>query len=219
MICKKSLVLFLFPHRTCFGYLLESPQWGDSDKHPKHLFLEILNTMFLHISDLLSPLGRRFRACQIIIITNIVVVSSIVVKRADCSHKRVNDMRSQTSFYILSIYMTTYNIILIFQLAGAGILGLGIYILGSDYGAKELSSVLGNDLYQIAAYVLIIAGAVLVIISFCGFCGAHRESKLMLGVVSIRIKRSFNLSPMSFWSGLFHFWIWTGPLLEIGVAV
>ena len=72
-----------------------------------------------------------------------------------------------------------------FQLAGAGILGLGIYILGSDYGAKQLSSVLGNDLYQIAAYVLIIAGGVLVIISFCGFCGAHRESKVMLGVVCI----------------------------------
>ena len=146
----------------------------------------------------MSSLERRLFVGQIVITTNFVAVSNIGIKRVDCLQRRVSEMRSQTSFYVLSIYMTTYNIILIFQLAGAGILGLGIYILGSDYGAKELSSVLGNDLYQIAAYVLIIAGAVLVIISFCGFCGAHRESKLMLGVVSIKIKRSLNLSPMSF---------------------
>ena len=23
----------------CFGYLLESPQWGDSNKYPKHFVL------------------------------------------------------------------------------------------------------------------------------------------------------------------------------------
>ena len=73
----------------------------------------------------------------------------------------------------------------LFQLVGAGILGLGIYALGSHYGARELSSVLGNDLYQVAAYVLIGTGVTLVIISICGCCGAHRESKCMLGVVSI----------------------------------
>ncbi|XP_060587433.1 CD151 antigen-like isoform X2 [Ruditapes philippinarum] len=66
-------------------------------------------------------------------------------------------------------------------IAGAGILGLGIYILGSDYGAKQMSEILGNDLYQIAAYVLIVAGSVLVLISMCGCCGSLRESKFMLG--------------------------------------
>ncbi|KAL4236390.1 CD63 antigen [Mactra antiquata] len=66
-------------------------------------------------------------------------------------------------------------------LVGAGILGLGIYIIGSDYGAQQVSELLGNDLYQIAAYVLIIAGGILVLISMCGCCGALRESKFMLG--------------------------------------
>ena len=42
MICKKDHVLFLFPQRTCFGYLLESPQRGDSNKYPKHMLLEVL---------------------------------------------------------------------------------------------------------------------------------------------------------------------------------
>ena len=87
---------------------------------------------------------------------------------------------------MLNIHFTDYlSLRFFFQLAGAGILGLGIYVLGSDYGAKELSSVLGNDLYQVAAYVLIGTGALLVIISICGCCGAHRESKCMLGFVSI----------------------------------
>ena len=36
----------------CFGYLLESPQRGDSNKYPKHMFYEeirIKQGLFLHI--------------------------------------------------------------------------------------------------------------------------------------------------------------------------
>ena len=37
MICKKGLALFLLPHTAlCFGCLLESPHWGDSNKYSKH---------------------------------------------------------------------------------------------------------------------------------------------------------------------------------------
>ena len=47
MICKKDLVLFVFPHRTlCFGYLLESPHWCDSNKYSKHVAWSF-NAMFL----------------------------------------------------------------------------------------------------------------------------------------------------------------------------
>lgn len=59
-----------------------------------------------------------------------------------------------------------------------------MYILGSDYGAQKVSEVLGNELYVIAAYVLIASGALLVLISMCGCCGALRESRIMLGCVS-----------------------------------
>ena len=42
LIYKKDLVLYLvFSQNICFGYLLESPQWGDSNKYPKHLLLEV----------------------------------------------------------------------------------------------------------------------------------------------------------------------------------
>ena len=47
MICKKGLVLFLFTHSTCFGYLLELPQWGNSNKYPKHVACSF-NAIFLH---------------------------------------------------------------------------------------------------------------------------------------------------------------------------
>ena len=30
--------LFFRSQNICFGYLLESPQWGDSNKYPKHMF-------------------------------------------------------------------------------------------------------------------------------------------------------------------------------------
>ena len=36
----------------CFGYLLESPHWGDSNKYPKHMLCEeiwIKQGRFLHI--------------------------------------------------------------------------------------------------------------------------------------------------------------------------
>ena len=74
------------------------------------------------------------------------------------------------------------------QLAGLGILGLGIYIIGSDYGAKQMSEILGNDLYQVSAYVLIASGALLIVFSMCGCCGAYRESRCMLGFVSKILK-------------------------------
>ena len=57
MICKKDLVLFLFSHITCFGYLLESPQLGDSNKYPKRMLLEVSCI----ISHQLSLLERRVR--------------------------------------------------------------------------------------------------------------------------------------------------------------
>ena len=41
-ICQKKIVLFLFLHRTyVFGYLLELPHWGDSNKYPKYMFLDV----------------------------------------------------------------------------------------------------------------------------------------------------------------------------------
>lgn len=66
-------------------------------------------------------------------------------------------------------------------------MALGVYILVSDYGPRELSGVLGNELYHIAAYVAIAGGAAIAIISLCGCVGATKESKIILALVSINI--------------------------------
>ena len=81
MICKKGLVLFLFPYRTlCFGYLLESPHWGDSNKYPKHMLLEVLLQYSCIISPQQSPLERRLLDIQN-------VISSVGLKRVDCIYE------------------------------------------------------------------------------------------------------------------------------------
>ena len=50
-ICKKDLVLFLFPQRTYFfDYLLELPQWSDSNKYRNHMLLEVLMQQSCKIS-------------------------------------------------------------------------------------------------------------------------------------------------------------------------
>ena len=42
------------------------------------------NAILLHISHQLSPLERRVRDIQIVIVTNFVVLSSVGIKRVDC---------------------------------------------------------------------------------------------------------------------------------------
>ena len=54
---------------------VKSPHWGDSNKYPNHMFLEVLNTILLHNFGLtVTSLSR------IIIITKIFVVSSVSIK-------------------------------------------------------------------------------------------------------------------------------------------
>ena len=92
IICKEDLALFLFPHRTCFGYLLELPQRGNSNKYPKHMLLEVLMQYSCIISHYLSPLKRRFRDIQIVILTNFVIVLSIGIKKVDCITESSNGL-------------------------------------------------------------------------------------------------------------------------------
>ena len=66
----KAIVSLFTPRNRCCGYLLELPPRGDSDKYPQHMFLGILNTVFLNISDYLPYLELRNRDFQIVVVTN-----------------------------------------------------------------------------------------------------------------------------------------------------
>ena len=81
----KSFFSLIYSEKICCGYLLESPQRGDSNIYPQHMFLGVLNTVFLNISNYLPHLELRNRSNQIIVKTNFVVISIVGIKRFDCS--------------------------------------------------------------------------------------------------------------------------------------
>ena len=62
---------------------LESPRPGDSNKYSIHLFLGVLNTIFLNIFNYLPHLELRDRPIKIVVVTNFVVISSVGIKRFD----------------------------------------------------------------------------------------------------------------------------------------
>ena len=85
MISDKKLFFPIFTPRTIYcGYLLESPQRGDPNKYPPHMFLGVLNTVFLNISNYLPHLDLRNLSIQIVIITSFVIISNFGIKRLDC---------------------------------------------------------------------------------------------------------------------------------------
>ena len=50
LIGTKKHMLWIFVRIASCGYLLESSQQGDSKKYSQHMFLGVLNTVFLNIS-------------------------------------------------------------------------------------------------------------------------------------------------------------------------
>ena len=72
MICKKDLVLFIFPHRR---YVLDIQPQCLSEAiltNIQNICCLKFNAILLHISHQLSPLERRVRDIQIVIETNFV---------------------------------------------------------------------------------------------------------------------------------------------------
>ena len=48
------------------------------------MFLGVLNTVFLNISNYLPHPELRNRSIQIVVVTNFVVISNVGIKRSDC---------------------------------------------------------------------------------------------------------------------------------------
>ena len=82
----------------------------------------------------------------------------------------------------------------LFQLSGAALVAVGLYLIfGNEFDApigflQEVDSVisgLNGSLIMYAAYAFIGIGVFVIIVGFCGCCGAIKENKCMLGCVSI----------------------------------
>ena len=70
--------------------------------------------------------------------------------------------------------------VFLLQIAGAAILGIGIW---TEIDPGQFDAFLGNSGYSLPAKILIAAGAFVMIVGFLGCCGAIRESRLLLGLV------------------------------------
>lgn len=70
----------------------------------------------------------------------------------------------------------------IFWLAGTGVLAVGLW-LRFDERTKELfTSADSPSVFLTGVYILIVAGAVMMVVGFLGCCGAIKESACMLGM-------------------------------------
>jgi len=79
----------------------------------------------------------------------------------------------------IKFLLFAFNVI--FWLAGAAILGVGIYLLVSD-DIHAVESLLSKDSFYTACYVLIAVGAFSFLVGFAGCCGAMKESQCLLGI-------------------------------------
>ena len=91
----KSFFPLFTPRNISCAYLLESPRRGDSNKYPQHMFLGVLNTAFLNISNYLPHLEVRNRSIQIVVVTNFFVISNVVIKGFACNTS--SDITSNTT--------------------------------------------------------------------------------------------------------------------------
>ena len=74
-----------------------------------------------------------------------------------------------------------------FQVIGCAALGVGIWLLVTDFGARKVTPIVGNQLYEVTTYLLIAGGGSVALLAFCGCCGTIREDKCVLSFVSIFI--------------------------------
>lgn len=72
-----------------------------------------------------------------------------------------------------------YNVFLL--ILGAGVLGLGIWLLVKDYSTREISAIIDSRLFEYVTYALVAGGGSVAVLAFCGCCGTMRQDKYVLG--------------------------------------
>lgn len=75
-----------------------------------------------------------------------------------------------------------YNVFIL--VLGCTALAVGIWYLVTEYSAREVSVVVGEEWFEVATYLLIGAGGTIALLAFCGCCGTMREDKCVLGFYS-----------------------------------
>lgn len=81
------------------------------------------------------------------------------------------------------MYLNQFLVLLVFQIAGIAIVALAVWMLVDPTFMISLTQEQQN--YQIALFILLGLGILMVLLAFCGCCGAFKESQCML--VSVRL--------------------------------
>ena len=85
------------------------------------------------------------------------------------------------------VWATNKEFCFLSQLAGAAILGIGIW---TEIDPGQFDAFLGNSGYALPAKILIAAGAFVMVVGFLGCCGAIKESRPLLGAVCTSLQVS-----------------------------
>ncbi|XP_005110000.1 tetraspanin-18 isoform X2 [Aplysia californica] len=71
-----------------------------------------------------------------------------------------------------------YNVFIL--IVGCASLGIGIWLLVTDFGARKVTPIVDNQMYEVTTYLLIAGGGAVALLAFCGCCGTIREDKCVL---------------------------------------
>lgn len=81
--------------------------------------------------------------------------------------------------------MSEITCLLVLQIMGCGLLGVGIWLLVTDFSAREITVIINSDMFEIGTYMILAGGGLVALLAFCGCCGTMREDRCILGFVSI----------------------------------
>ncbi|XP_022318035.2 tetraspanin-18B-like isoform X3 [Crassostrea virginica] len=116
----------------------------------------------------------------------------------DGYHKQRRDhrIRSVTSeqerdscFLCLRNALHCYNVVVLIM--GCGLLGVGIWLLVTDFSAREITVIINSDMFEIGTYMILAGGGLVALLAFCGCCGTMREDKCILGFYGVVLAMVF----------------------------
>ncbi|XP_048256447.1 CD151 antigen-like isoform X2 [Haliotis rufescens] len=81
--------------------------------------------------------------------------------------------------WIKNLLLIAFVVVLI---CGIAILGIGIWTHESEYGSKQLSSLIDIPLYEVDSFLLIGCGVAIIVITLLGVCGVMTQYKCIMGL-------------------------------------
>lgn len=82
-----------------------------------------------------------------------------------------------------------YNIVVL--ILGVGALAVGVWLLVTDFSAREVTVLVDSDFFEIGTYLVLAGGGLIALLAFCGCCGTMREDRCILGFYGVVLTMVF----------------------------